>query len=127
MTTNSFPTSVHSSVLCNAADSTTTHLLRLLVQNLLHSRPRNQFLIPLIALRVRALPLLLKFRMNETQHAIPRDKHEISIRYLVTDKVLFPGLCEMSVDHTLHALDFVSVTFDGRGDAFVGVELARAY
>lgn len=92
---------------------TTTHLLGLLVQTLLNRRPSDQLLIPLIALGILALPLLLEIRMNETQHTIPRHKHQVGVRNLVADEILVASLGKVSVDDTLNTIDLLAVTFDG--------------
>lgn len=91
------------------------HLHRLLLQNLLHSGPLHKSVMPLPTHGKLPLPALLHKLLahQKPQHRIPRHKHQIRIRDLLPHQIRLIRFCQMRINNSQDASDFVAVAFNG--------------
>ena len=97
--------------------------LTLRLQHLLYCRPRDELLIPLIALRVRLLPVEAFFAHQEADHRVPGYEHEIGVADFVAYEIFIPSLLQMLIYDAKYTFDLVAIALFGGLDIRVGVEL----
>lgn len=70
--------------------------------------------MPLIRLRIAALPLPIKpLAHQESRHGVPGHEHQIAVLHLIARQVSLAGFGEVEIDDAHHAFDFVGVALDG--------------
>lgn len=89
-----------------------------LSQHLLHGFPAPQSIDPRRKSRIFSLIVPLRDQMAQ-QQIVPLDERQINIGELVTDQVLRLLLLQVRVDDAAHALRFVGVAVDRRGEVLL--------
>lgn len=91
------------------------------LEHFLDCRTRDEFLVPLIALRVLCFPVET-LEQHRRQH-VPRNKHEVSVTDFIPDEILVARFVEVQFDDAEDTLDLLLVALRDGGEILLWMEL----